>query len=100
MATPAPSPGETPAGGWARVGGEARRFLRTAWALPVGAVAVGWILRETSPFAGSTGDGIAALLGVVAPTSLTFPCWLHGAPPLRGLRQAFRRRGPSPPTSP
>ena len=100
MATAVPALGETTPGRWARVGGGAGRFLRTAWTLPVGALAVGWVLRETSPFAGSTGDGIAALLGVVAPTSLTFPCWLRGAPPLRGLWQALGRRRPSSPPSP
>ncbi len=92
---PSPSPGR-----WSRVGGGARRLLRTGWTLPVGAAAVGWVLRETVPFGGSPGGDLAALLGVVAPTSLTFPCWLHGAPSLRRLRLPLRRRPAPTPTPP
>lgn len=78
LATRPRPPAAQPPAGRRRVAGRLARLVRGFWAVPVAAAAVGWVLRETVPFGASPGGDIAALLGVVAPTSLTFPCWLHG----------------------
>ena len=61
-----------------RAVGSVPGLLRSFWTVPAAAAAIGWTLRTTMPMGASPGSYVASLLGIVAPTSLTFPCWLHG----------------------
>ena len=80
-----------------RAVGSVRAIVRGFWTVPVAAAAVGWTLREAVPFGASPGSYVASLLGIVAPTSLTFPCWLHGTGLLRRGRARARRAAADPP---